>query len=108
MLKLAALAQTCQVAAHSLLMLALLALVGLCLTYTGYIAHTHSVLRPCSVCMHAGSHGYIRVNNGVFVDNNCNEFTFGGYNTWEAVESAVNVCCGGYDALAGQFLAAGG
>ena len=57
--------------------------------------------------MHAGSHAYIRVNNGVFVDDNCNEFTFSGYNTWEAVESAVNVCCGGYDALAGQFLAAG-
>lgn len=33
----------------------------------------------------AGSHAYIRVNNGVFVDDDCNEFTFSGYNTWQVM-----------------------
>ena len=33
----------------------------------------------------AGTHAYIRVNNGVFVDDDCNEFTFSGYNTWQVM-----------------------
>ncbi|CAL5224413.1 g7095 [Coccomyxa viridis] len=50
-----------------------------------------------------GSHAFIRVQSGLFVDDQCKEFTFSGYNTWQPIEAALNICCGGYTALVGQF-----
>ncbi|CAK0785548.1 hypothetical protein CVIRNUC_008758 [Coccomyxa viridis] len=50
-----------------------------------------------------GSHAFIRVQNGVFVDDQCKEFTFSGYNTWQPIEAALDICCGGRTALIGQF-----
>ncbi len=31
----------------------------------------------------AGATSHIRVQNGVFVDDNCKEFMFSGYNAWQ-------------------------
>lgn len=31
----------------------------------------------------AEASGYIRVQNGLFVDEECKEFMFSGYNAWE-------------------------
>jgi mannan endo-1,4-beta-mannosidase len=39
--------------------------------------------------------GTIRVSGGQFVDDNCNPFYFSGYNTWQILETAGGVCCGG-------------
>ena len=86
------------------------------------------------------------MQNGLFVDDQCKEFTFSGYNTWQVpqasafklfcyslckhynawhigpkicerlysaiyalqpIEAALNMCCGGYTALVGQFKEAG-
>ncbi|EIE27747.1 glycoside hydrolase [Coccomyxa subellipsoidea C-169] len=56
-----------------------------------------------TAALFSGAQGFIRVQNGVFVDDQCKEFTFSGYNTWQPIESALNLCCGGYEALVGQF-----
>ena len=47
------------------------------------------------------------MQNGVFVDDQCKEFTFSGYNTWQPIEAALDICCGGRTALIGQFKEAG-
>ncbi|CAL8463699.1 g3233 [Coccomyxa elongata] len=46
---------------------------------------------------------HIRVQNGLFVDENCKEFLFSGYNAWQTLESALNMCCGNYQGLVNQF-----
>ncbi|CAL5224249.1 g6902 [Coccomyxa viridis] len=47
--------------------------------------------------------GYIRVQDGVFVDEQCKEFMFSGYNAWETIEAALNLCCGNLVGLRSQF-----
>ncbi len=32
----------------------------------------------------AGAQAFIRIQGGTFVDENCKEFFFSGYNTWQA------------------------
>ncbi|KAK9814964.1 hypothetical protein WJX73_003441 [Symbiochloris irregularis] len=51
-------------------------------------------------------HGFIRVSGQNFVDDQCNDFTFSGYNTWEAIEAAANTCCGGRAGLNEQLQTA--
>ncbi|CAL8463704.1 g3238 [Coccomyxa elongata] len=52
-------------------------------------------------CPAAGN--FIRVQSGVFVDGNCKEFKFSGYNAWQVIETALDMCCGGHSALVTQF-----
>ncbi|KAK9836280.1 hypothetical protein WJX81_001819 [Elliptochloris bilobata] len=49
---------------------------------------------------------FIRVQNGVFVQDDCREWLFSGYNTWQPIEMALDMCCGGRDGLNGQFAEA--
>ncbi|CAK0785325.1 hypothetical protein CVIRNUC_008532 [Coccomyxa viridis] len=51
----------------------------------------------------ASEAAYIRVQNGEFVDDNCKEFMFSGYNAWQTIEASLNMCCGNLAGLQSQF-----
>ena len=38
----------------------------------------------------AGATSHIRVQNGVFVDDNCKEYMFSGYNAWQVTRAVLS------------------
>ncbi|CAL8466100.1 g5636 [Coccomyxa elongata] len=67
-----------------------------------------SVAVACLLAIAASQHGadaFIRVQSGTFVDENCKEFFFSGYNTWQLLENAAGVVGNSGD-LTAQFDAA--
>ncbi|BDA48416.1 probable mannan endo-1,4-beta-mannosidase 1 at N-terminal half [Coccomyxa sp. Obi] len=58
---------------------------------------------PFSSPSEAAAANFIRVQSGVFVDGSCKDFKFSGYNAWQVIETALDMCCGGHSALVTQF-----
>ncbi len=42
--------------------------------------------------MLAEAHAFIKIRSGSFVDENCQEFFFSGYNTWQVIHLATSTC----------------
>lgn len=40
----------------------------------------------------ADVHAFIKIRSGSFVDENCKEFFFSGYNTWQVIHLATSTC----------------
>ena len=40
----------------------------------------------------ADAHAFIKIRDGSFVDENCKEFFFSGYNTWQVIYLASSAC----------------
>ncbi len=40
----------------------------------------------------ADAHAFIKIRSGSFVDENCKEFFFSGYNTWQVIQLATYTC----------------
>ena len=38
------------------------------------------------------AHAFIKIRSGSFVDENCKEFFFSGYNTWQVIHLATSTC----------------
>lgn len=52
-----------------------------------------TTLTPLPHALCAGQLDFIRVQNGVFVDRHCREFTFSGYNAWKVNHETGRFSC---------------
>ncbi len=46
--------------------------------------------KTCPLCAGACQADFIRVQNGVFVQDDCREWHFSGYNTWQVRQRALS------------------